>query len=79
MLQGVGSKVFRYESANEENIQAFADDRLYFAAPDVFNGPFEKSVYVDFYRAWELVSYELEHYERDYLGGKNKLSDNNAF
>lgn len=74
MLQGVGSKVFRYESANEENIQAFADDRLYFAAPDVFNGPFEKSMYVDFYRAWELVSYELEHYERDYLGGKNKDS-----
>ena len=74
MLQGVGSKVFRYESANEENIQAFADDRLYFAAPDVFNGPFEKSMYVDFSRAWELVSYELEHYERDYLGGKNKDS-----
>lgn len=74
MLQGVGSKVFRYGSANEENVQAFADDRLYFAAPDVFNGPFEKSMYVDFSRAWELVSYELEHYERDYLGGRNKDS-----
>ena len=33
MLQGVGNKVFRYGSASEESIQAFADERLYLSAP----------------------------------------------
>ena len=72
MLQGVGNKVFRYGSASEESIQAFADERLYLSAPVVFNGPFESDMYVNFHEAWERVTYELERYERDYLGGKNK-------
>ena len=72
MLQGVGNKVFRYGSASEESIQAFADERLYLSAPVVFNGPFESDMYVNFHKAWERVTYELERYERDYLGGKNK-------
>lgn len=39
--------VYRYREVNDDNINAFLSDKLYFSTPRNFNAPYDRLIYYD--------------------------------
>ena len=67
------NSVFRYRSYNDNSINAFIDDRLYFSKPSYFNDPFDAVIYVNDDKLLASVFRDIDEGMVSYLN--SKISD----
>lgn len=52
--------LFRYRSATPNNLNAFADDTLYFSTPVYFNDPFDPFIFANYIEILSMVDHAQE-------------------
>lgn len=67
--------LFRYRSATPNNLNAFADDTLYFSTPVYFNDPFDPFIFANYIEILSMVDHAQETGMELFLEkNKNKMS-----
>ena len=59
--------LFRYRNGDENSINAFEDNKLYFSIPDYFNDPFDSVAYINQKNLKSRIEKDLDEHMLEYL------------